>query len=192
MEKLIIPYPVIVEGKYDKIKLDSILDARIIVTDGFGVFSDSEKKNLFRRLAEKEKLIVVTDSDGAGLVIRNFFNSVIPKDRLIHIYIPQVAGKEKRKTVPSAEGFLGVEGSDADILRKLFQPFSSGAGSSLIRTRPITKADLYSHGLCGAKDSSEARLSLMRKLDLPSNLSSNAFLDAVNLLYSFDEFERLF
>ena len=116
MEKLKIPYPVIVEGKHDKIKLQTVIDTEIFVTDGFGIFRQSEKNALVRALCKKSKIIILTDSDGGGRVIRNFFNSVLDKDRIIHLYIPQIKGKEKRKTAPSKEGTLGVEGMEAELL----------------------------------------------------------------------------
>lgn len=124
MERLKIAYPVITEGKYDKIKLESLIEAHILCTDGFGIFKDTEKQAFLRRLCDKTKIIVLTDADGAGLVIRNFINSILPKERLIHLYIPQCAGKEKRKATPAAEGFLGVEGLPPDLLRSLFAPFA--------------------------------------------------------------------
>ncbi|MBO5217934.1 MAG: DUF4093 domain-containing protein, partial [Clostridia bacterium] len=126
-EKLKIDIPIAVEGKYDKIKIASIADAQIVVTDGFGVFASDEKAALIRRLAEPRGIIVLTDSDGAGLVIRNYFNSILKKEKIFHLYIPQVAGKERRKKMPSKAGTLGVEGIDADYLRGLLEPFAAGA-----------------------------------------------------------------
>lgn len=189
MEKLKIPYPIIVEGKYDKIKLDSILDAKVIVTNGFGVFSDKEKKQLFLTLAQKTKIIVATDSDGGGLVIRNYFKSLIPKNRLLHVYIPEVKGKEKRKTAPSKQGLMGVEGMDAELIRSLFVPYSKE--DSFESSKEVTKADLFSLGLTGKDGSCEKRKELCRKLSLPSNLTAPAMLDAVNLLFTRDEFMKL-
>ncbi len=129
-EKLKIRQAVVVEGKYDKIKLSSILDACILTTEGFGLFKDEDKKALFRRLAAERGLIVASDADGAGLVIRNYFNSIIPKDRLFHVYIPEIAGKEKRKASPSKEGTLGLEGMEAALLRALFLPFAENKEGS--------------------------------------------------------------
>ena len=149
MEKLRINYPIIVEGKYDKIKILSVADACVIQTDGFGVFKNSERLALIRKLAEREKIIVMTDSDGAGKVIRSHITSAIPKDRLIQLYIPQVEGKEKRKQAPSAEGYLGVEGTEADIIRRLLEPFASDAKHFLKQTHIIR----YLH--CADKDRSE-------------------------------------
>ena len=189
MEKMKIPYPIVVEGKYDKIKLDSILDGNIIVTNGFGVFSDKEKKQFFLSLAKKNMIIVATDSDGGGLVIRNYFKSLIPKDRLIHVYIPEVKGKEKRKNAPSKQGLMGVEGMNAEIIRSLFAPYSVSVD---IKCSPnVTKADFFSLGLTGGEGSVEKRKELCKRLNLPTNLSAPAMLDAVNLLYSRDEFMKL-
>ena len=188
MEKLKIKYPCIVEGKYDKIKLDSIIDAKIIPTNGFGVFSDKEKSGMFRALAKKTPLIVATDSDGAGLVIRNYMKSIIPNDRLIHVYIPEVKGKEKRKTEYSKAGTLGVEGMDAVLLRELFAPY---AEEGTIKRDLITKTDLYLLGLSGTEGSAERRKNLCRELSLPTNLSSNAFLEVINMLYDREYVENI-
>lgn len=189
MEKLKIPYPIAVEGKYDKIKLDSILDAKIIVTNGFGVFSDKEKKQLFLSLAKKNKIIVATDSDSGGLVIRNYFKSLIPKDRLIHVYIPEVKGKERRKAAPSKQGLMGVEGMETELIRSLFAPYSHG--EEFKSSAEVTKADLFALGLTGGEGSMEKRKELCRQLNLPTNLTAPAMLDAVNLLFTRDEFMKL-
>ena len=125
MNKLKIDIPIIVEGKYDVIKLNSIIDGQIIKTDGFSLFKSEENKKYIRMIAENLGVIVLTDSDGGGLVIRNHLNSILPKDKIIHLYPPQISGKEKRKTSPSKEGFLGVEGISADVLRDLLAPFES-------------------------------------------------------------------
>lgn len=187
--KLIIDIPIAVEGKYDKIKLSSIADAKIITTDGFGVFASEEKTLLIRRLAEPRGIIVLTDSDGAGLVIRNYFRSILPKEKLIHLYIPQVTGKEKRKKLPSKAGMLGVEGIEADTLRELLKPFSSEK-SSITKVREVTKSDFYEDGLSGTESSSERRRMLCRKLSLPENMSANALLCAINLLYDYDKYKE--
>ncbi len=189
MEKLKIPYPVIVEGKYDKIKLNSVIDADIFITEGFGVFRREDKAAVFSALAEKTKIIVLTDSDGGGRVIRNFFNSTIDKDRLIHLYIPQVAGKEKRKVRPSKAGTLGVEGIDTEILYKIFAPFAKS--TALPQRERTTKTDLYELGISGRQGSAEKRVRLSRSLGFPEDMSSNALLEAVNILYSRDEFIKI-
>ncbi len=191
MSKLKIDFPIIVEGKYDKIKILSIADACVIATDGFGVFKSSEKLALIKRLSEQSKIIVLTDSDGAGKVIRSHITSAIPRDRLIQLYIPQIKGKEKRKSEASAEGFLGVEGTEADILRTLLLPFSSGIyeGGTENR-REITKADMYAAGLSGGENSAERRNEIALSLGLPRGMTSNALLSALNVLMTREEFEK--
>ncbi len=189
MERLTIPYPVIVEGKYDKIKLTSVIDADIFVTDGFGIFKNGEKAALFSELAKKTPIIILTDSDGGGTVIRNYFKSVIPSDRLIQLYVPEIAGKEKRKASPSKAGTLGVEGIDTEILRKLFGPFASS--DAFQRRGDITKTDMYLLGISGRDNSSELRSRLAATLGFPSDITSNALLCAVNILYSKEEFLKL-
>ena len=188
MEKLRIKYPCIVEGKYDKIKLDSVIEGKIIPTNGFGVFSDKEKREMFRSLAKKTPIIVATDSDGAGLVIRNYMKSIIPKDRLFHVYIPEVKGKEKRKTEYSKAGTLGVEGMDAALLRELFAPYAEEVP---IKMDALTKTDLYLWGLSGGEGSAEKRKALCRQLSLPTNLSANAFLEVIDLLYDREYVENI-
>ena len=182
MEKLRIELPIIVEGKYDKIKIKSVADACVIQTDGFGVFKNSERLSLIRQLAKKSKIIVLTDSDGAGKVIRSHITSAIPKDRLIQLYTPQVKGKERRKDAPSAEGYLGVEGTEADTLRRLLEPFATGVSLSETEREEISKADLYELGLTGGQDSAATRDRLAVSLGLPRGMSPNAFLAALNVI----------
>ena len=186
MEKLKIRYPVIVEGKYDKIKILSVADACVIQTDGFGVFKNSDRLALIRRLAEKDKIIVMTDSDGAGKLIRSHITSAIPKDKLIQLYIPQIEGKEKRKQAPSAEGYLGVEGTEAETVRRLLEPFASEAESFSDRAE-ITKLDFFELGLSGQADSSSRRDRLALALGMPKKMTANALLAAVNVLMDRDE-----
>ena len=178
--------PIIVEGKYDKIKLSRIVKANIITTDGFGIFSKEEKNLLIRRLAEARGVIVLTDSDGAGLVIRNHLKNLLPKEKVIHIYTPQIKGKEKRKNEPSKEGFLGVEGMELDWLVKALEPFADG---NVPDRMELTKADLYALGLSGRDDSDKRRKALATALNLPTNLSANALLEAIRILVSKEEFE---
>lgn len=188
MEKLNIPYPIVVEGRYDKILLDSLVSGHIIPTDGFGIFKKNEKTALLRRLSEISPIIVLTDSDGAGKVIRAHLNATLPKDRLIHLYTPQLKGKEQRKSAPSKEGFLGVEGQNADLLRALLAPF---AAEHSCQRGGIAKLDLYNLGLSGRDNSAEARKALCQRLDLPLDLTAPALLDALNMLYAREEFFRL-
>ncbi len=188
-EKIKIDIPIVVEGKYDKIKVSSVVDGQIIVTDGFGVFASEEKAALVRRLAEPRGIIILTDSDGAGLVIRNYFNKILPKNKLYHLYIPQIEGKERRKKSPSKEGMLGVEGMEINLLRELFEPFASEGG---IRTpdREITKNDFYRDGLSGGEASAAKRIRLCKYLSLPGNMSANALLAAINLLGEAQKYEE--
>lgn len=179
--KMKIRLPILVEGKYDKNHLHSLVDAHIIATDGFGIFKETEKKALIRRLGEKEGLIVLTDSDGAGLVIRNLVNSLLPKEKIHHLYTPQIAGKERRKNAPSKAGYLGVEGIPADILLHLLAPFADDAPIEETLP-PLTKADFYADGFSGRDNSAALRKDLARALQLPDNLSANALLEAINFL----------
>ena len=192
MDKLKIDLPIIVEGKYDKIKILSIADACVIQTDGFGIFKNSERLSLIRQLAAKSKIIVLTDSDGAGKVIRSHVTSAIPKDRLIQLYTPQVKGKERRKASPSAEGFIGVEGTEAELLRDLLAPFSAGyVSADTVRTE-ISKLDLFELGLTGGSDSTARRDDLAVSLGLPRGMTPNALLAALNVLMSREEFVDLY
>lgn len=183
---LVISKPIIVEGKYDKIKLSSIVKADIFTTDGFGIFSASEKAALLRRLALKNGLIVLTDSDGAGLVIRNYLSNLIPKDQIIHLYIPKIKGQERRKSSPSKEGYLGVEGIDRKVLEKMLAPYADGKEAP--RRMSLQKSDLYTFGLSGGRNSARLRAALANELSLPDNLSSNSLLAAINLLITEEEF----
>ncbi len=192
MEKLRIEYPIIVEGKYDKIKILSVADACVIQTDGFGLFKNNERLAIIKALAEKSKIIVLTDSDGAGKVIRSHITSAMPKDRLIQLYIPQVKGKERRKTESSAEGFLGVEGTEADTLRGILSPFASGKEQNTGKARgEITKADMYERGLTGGAESRVLRDSLALSLGLPRGMTPNALLAALNVLLTKEEFYEI-
>ena len=179
--------PIIVEGKYDKIKLSRIVKAHIVTTDGFGIFSKSEKSLLIRRRAADQGIIVLTDSDGAGLVIRNYLRNILPADKIIHIYTPQIKGKEKRKNAPSKAGFLGVEGMDLAWLEEALAPFADGGAKPRMS---LTKADFYALGLSGGEGSEAKRKTLARALNLPDNLSANALLEAMNLLITEEEFEK--
>lgn len=184
---LTISRPIIVEGKYDKIKLSRVVNAHIVTTDGFGIFSQAQKASLIRRLAEDNGVIVLTDSDGAGLVIRNYLRNILPPDKIIHLYTPRIKGKEKRKNTPSKEGFLGVEGMETQWLEKTLAPFADGGAKPRMQ---LTKADLYALGLSGGANSEIRRRELSRLLQLPDNLSANALLEAICLLVTPEEFER--
>lgn len=185
--KLNISQLILVEGKYDKIKLESFINGTILTTDGFRIFKDSQKRALIRALSEKNGLILLTDSDVAGFKIRNFIKSIAPNASITHLYIPPIKGKEKRKTTPSKEGTIGVEGIDTEYLKKLFVQYANSSLSSS-DDRQITKHDFYKDGLCGAKNSSLKRGLLLQELNLPSYLSSNALLQVVNHFMTYDEY----
>ena len=183
--------PVIVEGKYDKQKLSAVLNTTIITTNGFRIFNDREKRALIRRLAEKNGIFVLTDADGAGLVIRNLLRGCVPKEKITHLYIPAVAGKERRKSAPSKEGLLGVEGIDTDTLTRIFAPFAVDAAAQDTSPRnAVSKADFFAAGLSGGEGSAVRRARLAQKLCLPPHMSANALLEAVNLLYSKEAYEE--
>lgn len=184
---------IVVEGRYDKNTLSQIMDATILETSGFGIFKDKQQMDLLRRVAEKRGLIVFTDSDGAGFVIRNHIKSAIPAKYLKHAYTPDVFGKERRKAAPGKEGKLGVEGMNREvILEALRRAGATFDGESVITTDArITKQDMMRLGLSGGPDSSAKRLALMKLLKLPERLSTNAFLQAVNLLCTREEFFSL-
>lgn len=181
----------IVEGRYDKNVLSQVVDAVILETSGFGIFHDRQKQKLFRSLAEQRGLIVLTDSDGAGFVIRNFIKGCVPPERLKQAYIPDISGKEHRKSAPSKEGKLGVEGMSPQILLQVLEragahfldeESSSGSGER------ITKADFYLLGLSGKQGSREKRSRLLQYLDLPERLTADGLLDVLNALMSREAF----
>ena len=180
---------IVVEGRYDKNTLSQIVDAPILETSGFGIFKDKQQMALLRKVAESRGLIVFTDSDGAGFVIRNHIKSAIPGKYLKHAYIPDISGKEKRKAAPGKEGKLGVEGMTREIILEALR--RSGATmegeDTPPRTKQITKQDLMALGLSGGPDASAKRLQLLKKLNLPEHMSPNAMLQALNLLYSLEE-----
>ena len=179
---------IVVEGRYDKNAVSQVVDAQIIETNGFGIFSDREKSALLRTLAEKRGLVILTDSDGAGFLIRNHLKGIIGAANIKQAYIPEISGKERRKTKASKEGTLGVEGMRPEIILNALK----GCGASFenadeIPRGGITKADLYALGLSGSPESVRARAELLKRLSLPSKLTSNALLDVLNALYTKDE-----
>ena len=183
---------IVVEGRYDKNTLSQIVDAPILETSGFGIFKDKKQMALLRQVAEKRGLIVFTDSDGAGFVIRNHIKSAIPGKYLKHAYIPDIMGKERRKSAPGKEGKLGVEGMKREvILEALRRAGATIEGESGPQTRQITKQDLMELGLSGGPDASVRRLLLLKKLDLPEHMSANAMLQALNLLLTLEELAAL-
>ena len=183
-----IPYPIIVEGKYDRLRLLSVCQATVLTTDGFGIFKKNEKLSLFRALGEKTPVIVLTDSDGAGKLIRSHLSSAIPKDRIIQLYIPKIKGKEKRKDTPSAEGTLGVEGMERELLYSLLAPFEDKEAALRLTENPLSKTDLYIDGLTGAEDSAIKRDRLAVSLGLPEGMTPNALLAALKILMSYEEY----
>ena len=188
-ERLKIPYPIIVEGRYDKLRLESVVEGQILTTDGFGVFNKTEKTTLFRALAKKTPLIVLTDSDGAGKLIRSHLTSVLPADRLIQLYVPRIAGKEKRKAEPSAEGVLGVEGMEQRLLCELLSPYADAhTVEQRMEQNPLSKTDLYEDGLTGGEGSREKRDVLAQKLGLPTGMTPNALLAALRMLCTYEEY----
>ena len=191
MERLVIPYPIIVEGKYDKIKLSSVVEAQIISMGGFGVFKNTELASLLQRLAQRSMIIVLTDSDGGGKVIRSHISGLIPKDRLIQLYIPQIKGKERRKQAPGAQGLLGVEGMDTALLYELLAPYAKGDAAQRYRENPLSKTDFFLDGLSGGADSKAKRAEIALACGLPADMTANALLDALRLLLSYDEYLAL-
>lgn len=186
---------IVVEGRYDKNTLSQVVDALILETSGFGIFKDEERLALLRRLAAERGLLVLTDSDGAGFVIRNYLKGAVDPSQVKHAYIPDRPGKEKRKRAPGREGKLGVEGMSAEVLLEALRrggaTFLDVEAASNLSRRPITKTDLYLAGLSGTAAAAENRRALLRKLDLPEHMTANALLEALNALYGYDWFAEL-
>ena len=185
---------IVVEGRYDKNTLSQIVDATIIETAGFGIFNNAQKQKLLRTMAEARGLIVLTDSDGAGFVIRNFIKGCVDPKLVKHAYIPDVAGKERRKSAPSKEGKLGVEGMRPQVLLDaLIRAGATIDGADALDTHGgrITKADMFARGLSGGTGSREKRAALIKKLDLPEKLTADALLDVLNATMSREEFYAL-
>lgn len=171
---------VIVEGKYDKMRLKDIIDTTIIETNGFRIFKDKEKLNLIKKLADSRGILILTDSDSAGFVIRNYLKGVVPPDKIKHAYIPQIKGKEKRKEKPSKEGTLGVEGLDEDTLKEVLKKSGVICIDTDNKPDPITRQDLFSLGLTGRDNSKILRTKLLKKLNLPTYLSTKALTESLN------------
>lgn len=185
---------IVVEGRYDQNTLAQIVDATIITLGGFAVFNNKEKVRFLRRLAEERGLIVLTDSDGAGFVIRNYLKGALPKDKVKQAYIPDIYGKEKRKRAPGKEGKLGVEGMKPEVilevLRRAGATFLDEAAAEPAKI-PVTKADLMEWGLAGGEGSAQRRQALLKRLDLPEHLTANAMLEALNLLFDRETLEEI-
>lgn len=186
---------IVVEGRYDKNTLFQIVDAVILETSGFGIFKDEERLALLRRLARERGLIVLTDSDGAGFVIRNYLKGAVEPSQVKHAYIPDRYGKEKRKRQAGKEGKLGVEGMSPqvllDVLRRAGATFEGEETAEVCSRTPITKADLYFAGLSGTADAAERRSALLKRLELPEHLSTNGLLAVLNALYGYEELVKM-
>lgn len=185
---------IVVEGRYDKNTLSQVVDTLILETNGFGLFHDPERMALLRRAAEKRGLIVLTDSDGAGFVIRSRIKGAVPKELVKHAYIPDVYGKEKRKRKPGKEGKLGVEGMPPQVIEQVLRRAGAtflGEAAIVENTRPLSKADMFAAGLTGGEGSAQRRLELLRRLELPEHMSANALLAVLNGCYSSEEAREL-
>lgn len=186
-----ISIPIIVEGKYDKSTLKSIVDAHVITTGGFSIFNNKEKQMLLKKMSEGG-IIILTDSDGGGMQIRSFLQGIIPKGKIYNLYIPKKEGKEKRKTHASRAGLLGVEGMGAEVILGVLAPFINTADNQeTFCEKQITKSDFYFDGLSGGENSAARRASIAELCGLPSDMSANALLEAMNLLCGYDEYKRL-
>lgn len=182
--------PVIVEGKYDKITLENVIDALIIPTNGFSIFKDREKCAMIRLLAREKGIIVMTDSDSAGAVIRSYIKKIAGDSDIINVYVPELKGKEKRKAKPSKEGTLGVEGMSAGVIVNALERSGVFSEKSVSTTRKITKTDMYVYGLSGGDNSAGARKNFLKFLGLPQSLSPSAMLDVINCMFGFEEFKE--
>ena len=180
-EKLKLKLPIIVEGRYDKCTLSSLFSGLILTLDGFGIFNSKEKQAAIRRAA-RDGIIVLTDSDGGGRQLRSFISGMLPSDKVNHVYIPKIEGKERRKTHTSKEGLLGVEGMDSELLIRLLIPFTVGACDVKEEREPIPMADFYLDGFTGTENSAERRAALAKSLEMPEDMSAKALLSAINLL----------
>lgn len=191
--RLKIKEAIIVEGKYDKIKLSSLIDGTIIETNGFQIFKDKKQMAMIRRLAETRGILVLTDSDAAGFVIRNYLTGAIPKEQIRHAYVPDIFGKERRKDQPSKEGKLGVEGIPKDVLLEALQRAGvlCDESDSEEEKRLITKTDLFEAGLSGGENSAQKRKKLLQMLDLPEHLAPNSLVKVLNSLMDYERFCKI-
>lgn len=188
-EKIKIHEAVIVEGRYDKIKLSNIIDAFILETDGFSIFKDKKKLTFIKKLALERGIVVLTDSDHAGFMIRSHISSAVPKSRIKNVYIPDVYGKEKRKAAPSKEGKIGVEGMSTEVILNAFEKAGVTA-SKVTCDNPVTTADFFELGLTGGADSKKKRKELCAELDLPEFLSVSSLISCINNMMSKEEFAK--
>lgn len=179
---------IIVEGKYDKIKVESVVDGLIVALDGYTVFSDAQKLSAIRRMAKERGVLILTDSDAAGFRLRSFIAGSLPKEQVFHAYIPDVMGKEKRKSAPSKEGKLGVEGMKTETLLEILAPFESTESKPSLG---LCKADLYADGLCGAPGSEDRRRRFARLAGLPERIGANALLEFINACFDRAQYDQL-
>lgn len=189
MEKIKINLPIIVEGRYDKSALSGFLDAKILTTDGFSIFNNKEKQALLCRIAEGG-IIILTDSDGGGKQIRKFLAGILPPDKIHNLYIPRIEGKESRKRKPSASGTLGVEGMEKDVILRLLAPFTEGEKIEK-SSKMITKVDFFCDKLTGCDNASSNRALLCQATNLPEDMTPNALLEAMNILYGYEEYKEI-
>lgn len=189
-EKIKIALPIIVEGRYDKSCLLGFIDAAVITTGGFSVFNNKEKQALIKKLAERDGVIILTDSDGGGRQIRSFLSGILPSGKIHNLYIPKITGKEPRKSRPSRAGTLGVEGMEKEVLLRLLSPFACEKPNEQSE-RSITKLDFFEDGLTGADNSSARRSELCRIAGLPDDMTAKSLIEALNLLYSYEEYKEL-
>ena len=189
MEKIKVSLPIIVEGRYDKSSLSGFLDANIITTGGFSIFNNKEKQSLIRRLGQNG-IIILTDSDGGGKQIRKFLQGILPEGKIHNLYIPKVEGKESRKRKASKAGTLGVEGMEKDVILRLLEPFADGK-NAVNSGKMITKVDFFTDKLTGCEGASENRARLCKECNLPEDMPPNALLEAMNLLYGYEEYKKL-
>lgn len=182
---------VIVEGKYDKQRLKGLIDATILSTEGFRIFRDKEKRLLIQTLAKQHGLIILTDSDSAGFLIRNHIKGLVPPEQITNVYIPEICGKEKRKPAPSKEGLLGVEGMEDTVLLEAFRQAGITAEQGKKNVRRITKLDLYEAGFSGGENSAKLRQALLKEQNLPHYITANALLDLLNATMDYEAFQAL-
>lgn len=181
---------VIVEGKHDKIKLEGVIDALIITTDGFRIFNNKEKQKLIRKLAHEKGILIITDSDSAGFKIRAFLKGIVEEGQIFHAYIPEIKGKERRKESVSKEGILGLEGMTKEIIINALNKAGIAFENQSDSRRRITQIDLYNDGFSGKTDSKKKKELLLKKLDLPTKLSTKAFLQLINMFLTYDDYKN--
>lgn len=181
---------VIVEGKYDKIKLSTIIDTVIVQTDGFSIFKDKQKLKLIKELAKTRGIVILTDSDSAGFKIRSYIGGSVPKEQVYHAYVPDIYGKERRKDSPSKEGKLGVEGINTDIILDALNKAGVTCEHTLEKSKQVTVTDLYEAGLTGSNDSASRRKEFLRSISLPERLSTSSLVQMINTFMTYDQFQE--